>query len=181
MKGREMAWARFHGRTSGWLGLAAIVWMSLATSCGSKGSVAVTAAIATPVVSVERPAGALVTKLGGQFTLQLTLGSMASSGTDISLSHGNFSLVRPADQATLVVLRLSAEPLPPYHLEPGAKLDVALTIADQPGVPGQLITDEAALICAEREAVQIAGTITDTASGQLMPVGSLRFAVTGCS
>jgi hypothetical protein len=145
-----------------------------ASACGSKGAVAVTATLHDPEAIVGRSSG-LAALLTGGFGLHLDLGQAAPSGTDISIGQGNFNLVTP-DQATLLVLKFTTSPGAPYHLEPGAKLDIACTIADQTGTPGQLLTkDEETAVCASRAAVQIAGSIAD-ANGQI-PVTSLSFTV----
>ena len=156
--------------------LAALLFL-LCLSCGSKGAVAVTAVIQNPVMSVDQSSG-LGARLTGTFGLHIELGQLASSGTDVAIGQGNFSLVSPGNQATLVLLKFTASPPAPHHLEPGGKLDLALTVADKPGTPGQLLTkDEESAVCAARAAVQVAGSIAD-ASGQT-PVTSLSFAV-GC-
>jgi hypothetical protein len=117
--------------------------------------------------------------LTGSFGLYLELGQAASSGTEVSIGQGNFSLVNPASQATLVVLKFTATPAEPYHLDPGGKLDIAMTVSDKPGTPGQLMTkDEQGAVCGAKDALQIAGSISE--SNGSTPVSSLTFAVTGC-
>jgi hypothetical protein len=149
-----------------------------AFSCGSKGAVSITALIQNPVMAVSAPS-ALASQLDGSFNLHLDLGQVASSGTDMTIGQGNFSLVDPANQLTLVLLKFTTAPAGPYHLDPGGKLDIAFTIADKPGTPGQLVTkDEATSICAARGAVQIAGSFTDSVNGSTA-VNSASFAV-GC-
>jgi hypothetical protein len=134
-----------------------------------------TAAIHDAQMSVGQSSG-LAAQLMGSFGLFLELGQAASSGTDVSIAQGNFSLVNAASQATLVVLKFTTSPAAPHRLEPGGKLDIALTIADKSGVPGQLLTkDEESVVCAARAAVQVAGSIAD-ATGST-PVTSSPFAV----
>src|SRR5262249_40603999 len=126
-------------------------------SCGSKGSVAVSVAIDSPTVAVLQ-ASALAATLSGGFNLPLQLGAHAPSGTDITPREGNFSLVKPSDQTTLLVLRLSSSNPPPFHLDPGAKSTVVFTITDQPGSSMQMVTkDELTAIC-QVKTVQIAGS-----------------------
>ena len=147
-----------------------------AFSCGSKGAVSVTALIQNPVMVVGAPS-ALASQLNGSFSLHLDLGQLAPSATDITLGQGNFSLVDAANQSTLVVLKFTTAPAAPYHLDPGGKLDIAFTVADKPGTPGQLVTkDEATSICAARAAVQIAGSFSDSAHGSTS-VNSATFTV----
>jgi hypothetical protein len=148
-------------------------------SCGSKGSVAVSVAIDSPTVAVLQ-ASALAATLSGGFNLHLELGAYAPSGTDVTPREGNFSLVKPSDQTTLLVLRLSSSPAPPFHLERGAKSTVVFTITDQPGSSMQMVTkDELTSIC-QVKTVQIAGSFTDSTSGNATPVTSSSFDVTGC-
>lgn len=147
-----------------------------AFSCGSKGAVSVTALIQNPVMAVGA-SSALAAELNGSFSLHLDLGQVASSGTDITIEQGNFSLVDPANQATLLLLKFTTVPAPPYHLDPGGKLDIAFTVADKAGTPGQLVTKDAATsICASRAAVQIAGSFSDSVNGSIS-VNSATFAV----
>lgn len=155
--------------------LAALLFL-LPLSCGSKGAVAVTAAIERPVMSVGSSSG-LGAQLTGSFGLHVELGQLASSGTDVSIGQGNFNLVNPGNQSTLVLLKFTTSPAGPYHLEPGAKLDIAVTVAEKAGTVGQLLTkDEESALCAARTAVQVAGSIVD-GNGQI-PVTSLTFAAT---
>jgi hypothetical protein len=150
-----------------------------ALSCGSKGAVAVTAVIESPELSVDQSSG-LGAQLTGRFRLHLELGQLAPSGTDVSISQGNFNLVAPGGQTTLVLLKFTTSPAAPYHLEPGGKLDIAFTVADKAGSSGQFLSkDEEAAVCASRAAVQIAGSISDSAGGTT-PVASSSFAVTRC-
>jgi hypothetical protein len=144
-------------------------------SCGSKGAVAVTASVHSPDLAVDA-ASALAARLTGSFHLRLDLGQYASTGTDISLEHGNFSLLDAASQATLVLLKFTTAPPAPYHLDPGGTLDITFTIADKPDAAGQLLTaDEQSTVCAARAAVQIGGAISDS-SGSI-PVNSATFAI----
>jgi glucose/arabinose dehydrogenase len=51
----------------------------------------------------------------------------------------------------------NANDVGPSHLEPGGKIDIAFTVADRAGTPGQLLTkDEESAVCAARAAVQVA-------------------------
>lgn len=135
-----------------------------------------TADIQNPVMAVAAPS-ALASLLSGSFSLHLELGQVAPAGADVAIGQGNFNLVDPAKQATLVLLKFTIAPAEPYHLEPGGKLDIAFTVADNAGAPGQLLTkDEATTICAARGAVQIAGSFTDSANGST-PVNSVSFSV----
>jgi len=148
-----------------------------ALSCGSKGAVVVTAVISSASAQIEQPSS-LASLLVGGFTLHVELGQVAPSSTDVSPE--GFSLVRPSDQQTLVVLHFTTAPDKPYHLEPGASAEIAATIADQLGTSGQqLTTDEATAICTART-VQIAGSVSDTATGKPTPLSSSSFDVTGC-
>jgi hypothetical protein len=157
----------------------ALVLSSVLVSCGSKGSVAVSVAIDAPTVAVLQ-ASALAASISGGFDLHLELGAYAPSGTDVSPREGNFNLVKPADQTSLLVLHLTSSAPPPFHLDPGAKSTVAFTIADQAGSAMQVITkDELTAIC-QAKTVQIAGSFTDSTSGNPTPVTSTPFDVTGC-
>jgi hypothetical protein len=147
----------------------------LSLSCGSKGAVAVTAAIQSPEMAVSASSG-LAAELLGTFTLHLALGQVAPAGTDVSIAQGNFSVVNAANQATLVVLKLTASPVGPYHLDPGGNVAVAFTVSDKLGIPGQLVTkDEQTALCGSRTAVQIAGSIMD--GNGTTPVASDTFAL----
>lgn len=159
---------------------AALLALSSAlVACGSKGSLAVSTGIDSPTAAVSG-ASALAASLSGGFTLYLELGAYAPSGTDVTPRQGNFSLVKPSDQASLLVLHLTSATPPPFHLEPADKARIAFTIDDQGTTPGQLVTvQEKDAICQSRT-VQIAGSITDSASGNPTPVTSSNFDVTGC-
>jgi len=121
---------------------------------------------------------ALAAQLNGSFSLHLDLGQYAPSGTDITIEQGNFSLVNPANQSTLLLLKFTTAPASPYHhLEPGGQLDITFTVADYMGTPGQVVTKVAAAgICAARAAVQIAGSFTDSAHASTA-VNSASFTV----
>jgi hypothetical protein len=152
---------------------------SMLAACGSKGSVAVSAGIDSPTVAVTA-ASPLAANLSGGFTLYLELGAYAPSGTDVTPRQGNFSLVKPSDQASLLVLHLTSATAPPFHLEPAGKARIAFTIDDQGTTPGQQVTvQEKDAICQSRT-VQIAGSVSDSASGNPTPVTSSSFDVTGC-
>ena len=126
-------------------------------ACGSQGAVDVTADLHDPEMIVGQSSG-LAALLTGGFGLRASLGPAAASGTDLTL--GRFNLVN-ADQAALVVLKFTTNPSAPYHLEPGGSIDIALTIADQTGTPGQFLTkSEETAVCEARSAARIAGTIT---------------------
>ena len=123
---------------------------------------------------------ALAAQLTGTFRLRLELGSYASSGTDISVAQGNFGLVVPVNQATLVLLKFTTMPAPPYHLDPGGKLDLVFTVADKPETVRQILTkEEQNALCAARTAVEVSGSISESASG-VIPITSGPFAVSGC-
>ena len=162
--------------------LEATLFLSSAlVSCGSKGSVAVSVAIDAPVVAViQSSTPTLGGAISGGFNLQLELGAYAPSGTDINPSQGNFSLVKPSNQSSLLLLHLTSNTPPPFHLEPGAKSTASFTITDQPGSAMQGVTNgELTAIC-QTKTVQITGSFTDTASGNPTPVTSSSFDVTGC-
>ena len=126
------------------------------SACGSKGAADITADIHDPEMIVGQASG-LAAMLTGGFRLRASLGPAADSGIGFTL--GKFNLVN-ADQATLVVLTFTASPVAPYHLEPGANIDIALTIADRTGTPGQVLTkSEETELCAARSAVRIVGAI----------------------
>jgi hypothetical protein len=145
--------------------------------CGSKGAVAITADLENPHASVES-APPLAHILRGAFTLHAELGELAPSGTDVSI-QGALSLVAPASQMSLAVLKLDALPPPPYHLEPGGRVDATMTITDGMSGGQLLQSDEFTAIC-QAGTVQVTGTLADTASGKPTPVSSASFAVTGC-
>src|SRR4029079_15723440 len=105
---------------------ASLVLLLGLVSCGSQGSVAVSASIESPTVAVLQ-ASALAAALSGGFNLRLELGAYAPSGTDVSPAQGNFSLVKPSDQSPLLVLHLRSTTPPPYHLEPGANSTAVFT------------------------------------------------------
>lgn len=151
-----------------------------AAGCGSKGAVALVANIHQPSASLDSPQFSLAWLLRGGFTLQVALGEFAPTATDVSLS-GPMTLVRPNDQASLVVLKLRAVPPPPFHLAPGANIDATLTIADDlVGIPAQTLTQAEHDSLCQTRIVQIAGSLTDTASGAPTPVSSESFEVLPC-
>jgi len=157
------------------LGWGAALAAVLSLSCGSKGSVAVTATIGSPDISVDA-SSALAARLTGSFHLHLELGQHASSATDVSVGQGNLTLRDATRQASLVLLRFTTTPPAPFHLDPGGKLDIAFTIADKAETSGQLLSkDEESAVCAARAGVQIAGSISD--SGGLVAVDSASFAI----
>src|SRR5687768_10969651 len=93
--------ARFGMRSAPrWLALSAF----LPVACGSKGSVAVTATIASPDIAVDA-SSALAARLTGSFVLHLELGQHAASATDVSVGQGNLTLRDAASQASLVLLK----------------------------------------------------------------------------
>jgi hypothetical protein len=159
--------------------LVALLFSLGLVSCGSKGSVAVSVAVDSPTVAVLQ-ASALAASISGGFNLRLELGAYAPSGTDVTPREGNFNLVKPSDQTPLLVLHLTSATAPPFHLDPGTKTTVVFTISDQAGSAMQVITkDELTAIC-QAKTVQIAGSFTDTTSGNPTPVTSTSFDVTGC-
>jgi len=149
------------------VGLAALC--SAVVSCGSKGSVAVSTFVDSPQIAIL-PGSALQSSLSGTFNLRLELGAYAPSGTDVSPQI--FSLVNATDQSTLLVLEVNSSPLPPFHLDPGAKRSVAFTIEHQAGSSMQPISPTQFADICRVKTVQIAGSITDTASGNPTPVTS---------
>ena len=155
--------------------LAAPATVLFVLSCGSSGSVAVTATIASPdlVVDASSP---LAARLTGSFRLHLELGKHAPAATDVSVGQGNLTLQDATSQASLVLLKFSTTPSAPYHLEPGGKLDVGFMIADKAESSGQLLTkDEEKAVCGARAAAQIAGSISD--GGGLVSVNSTSFPI----
>jgi len=157
------------------LGWGAALATVLSLSCGSKGSVAVTASISRADISVDA-SSSLAARLTGSFHLDLELGQYASTGTDVSVGQGNLTLRDGTSQASLVLLKFTTTPPAPYHLDPGGKLDIVFTIADKAETSGQLLTkDEERAVCATRAAAQIAGSISD--SGGLVAVSSASFAI----
>jgi hypothetical protein len=174
---REGARERSHPSAGAAVTRAWVFVTLLATACGSKGAIAVTADLENAHASVDNTSP-LARVLKGGMTLHAELGQVAPSGTDVSI-QGAMSLVKPSDQSTLAVLKLSASPAPPYHLEPGAHVDATLTITEGT-TDGQLLTQpEFDSIC-QAGMVEITGTLADTASGKPTPVSSATFAVTGC-
>lgn len=144
-------------------------------SCGSKGSVAVSATIDPPMLSVSG-ASALAVALSGTFVVHLELGQFSPSGTDATFQA--WSLLTN-DQSPLLDLKTTANPAGSIHLEPGQKTDVRLTVTDGSSANAQVITtQQAAQICGAGM-VQIHGSISDTAGGGSTPVTSASFALTG--
>jgi hypothetical protein len=154
------------------------VGFAFCCACGSKGSVALSASIENPSVSVGAPSS-LATSVSGGFKLNVELGPLAPSPTKVSLSHSNFSLVRATDQSTLVLLKLSANPAPPYPLTPGASVQIALSLGESATTALLVTRDVATSICGAKT-VQIAGSVTDDSNGSTTPVVSTPFEVTGC-
>jgi hypothetical protein len=148
----------------------------LSLGCGSKGAVAIVAAVENAHASIDS-SSPLASLLKGGFTLHAELGQVAPSGTDVSI-QGAMSLVKP-DQTSLAVLKLAGAPAPPYHLEPGAKVDATFTITDGARDGQEILPPDQMAIC-QAGSVQIVGTLTDSATGKPTPVSSASFAVTGC-
>jgi hypothetical protein len=150
----------------------------LAVGCGSKGAVAIVAAVENPSASVSPPSP-LAAVLNGTFTLHVELGQVAPSSTDVSL-QGGLNLVRVSDKMNLAALRLTSTPPPPYHLDPGAHVDATVTIADTSSAPGQMIPKTTRDAICQSPTVSITGSLSDSASGAPTPVASANFDVTGC-
>ena len=141
--------------------LAAPATVLFVLSCGSSGSVAVTATIASPDLAVDA-SSPLAARLTGSFRLYLELGQHAPAATDVSVGQGNLTLRDATSQASLVLLKFTTAPPAPYHLEPGGKLDIGFMIGDRAETSGQLLTkDEENAVCGARAAAQIAGSISD--------------------
>jgi hypothetical protein len=153
------------------IGLAALV-----TGCGSKGAVAVFATVQSPSASVT--SSLLAHQLNGELRLHLELGQYAPSSTDVGIQ--TMSLVRPTDQSTLLVLKLTAAPAPPYHLEPGGQVDAVVTIAASDTAPGQAIMQTDLDAICQAKMVEFSGSLSDSAAGQPIPVNSGGFMVSGC-
>lgn len=144
-----------------------------AVSCGSKGTVSLSANLQNPQVSVEQ--AALGAKLGGSFELFLEVGPEAESGSTVSLE--SFALVRASDQSTLLA------PLPampdgttfPLDVPKGGQRVVPFLVGDDDLLDAS--TKDA--ICAEP--VQIVGAVRDTLSGGgVTSVRSTGITVSGC-
>jgi hypothetical protein len=161
--------------TRGWARSALLALF--AVGCGSKGAVAIVAAVENPHASIDSTSP-LASLLKGGFSLHAELGQYSPSGTDVSI-QGAMSLVKPSDQMSLAVLKLSAMPAPPYHLEPGGKVDATFTITDGT-TDGQLLLPADLMAICQAGSVQIVGTLADSGSGKPTPVSSATFAVTGC-
>ena len=137
------------------------------------------ASLENPSVSVGAPS-ALATSISGGFKLDVELGPVAPSATDVSLTHSNFSLVKATDQSTLVLLKLSPpNPPPPYHLTPGASVQIEVSLGESATSP-MLVSREVATSICTAKTVQIAGSVTDDSNGSTTPVASAPFEVTGC-
>jgi hypothetical protein len=149
----------------------------VAAGCGSKGAVAIVADVENAHGSIDSTSP-LASLLKGGFTLHAELGQYSPSGTDVTV-QGGMTLVKPSDQSSLAVLKLSAMPAPPYHLEPGGKIDASFTITDGT-MDGQLLLPADLMAICQAGSAQIVGTLADSASGKPTPVSSASFAVTGC-
>lgn len=149
-----------------------------AAGCGSKGAVAVTADVQSPSLAVSK-GSVLARVLSGGFTLHLELGQVAPTPTEVSLQKAD--LLRADDRSILVAaLRVTATPSPPYHLEPGGKVDALVTVSDGSTAGGQqILQTELDAIC-QALTVQISATVSDSATGRPTPVGSPTFEVAGC-
>jgi hypothetical protein len=146
----------------------------LCAGCGSKGAVSLVAGIDQPMIEVGA-GGPLASSLKGTFMLHVELGQVAPSGTDVSI--GALSLVPSGQSASPVALKFVSMPVPPYHLEPGGKVDAMLTIADNPGSSSQTLTPSDRMAICSGGTLQITGTLSDTVSGQPTPVSSSTFTV----
>ena len=158
---------------------AAVFLVSLGTmSCGSPGSVAVTAAIRDPVLAVSAPSS-LAAKLDGSFAVHLELGKMASAGTEISVQQGAFRIVRASDRSPIFDVAFTVSPSAPVHLDPGGQIDLFFSIADQTDKPGQAISNEQRSLFCDAGMLQLAGSIKDATAGPV-PVSSVAIQPTGC-
>lgn len=143
-----------------------------ALACGSKSTVSLSAQVQNPVFVVEQVT--LGTRLSGSFELRLELGSEASGNTSVSLE--SFALLRASDRSSLVA------PLPaapqgvqfPLDVAKGQTKLVTFTLDDQKLIDPALRDS----ICAEP--VQIAGSVSDSLSGDATPLTSIAFTPSGC-
>jgi hypothetical protein len=151
----------------------------LATACGSKGAVGITATVSHLSLAMEG-GSSLAAQLNGGFDLHLELGQYAPQGTDVALD-GNFALVG-SDASSLLLLSTYASAVFPYHLEPGGSSDVHFTIGDKQGTPGQLITMAKRIMLCQAGTAGLAGKITDSAAGnQGTPLSAPPVPVAGCA
>ena len=145
----------------------------LVASCGSKGSVSLSAMVQNAEISVQQVA--LGTELAGSFELFLEVGPEAESGSTVSLE--SFALVRASDQSTLVS-PLTATPQGasfPLDVPKGGKRVVQFDV----GSDALLDAATKDAICAEQ--VQIVGAVRDTLSGgDVTPVRSIALSASGC-
>lgn len=138
--------------------------------CGS-GSASISGNVEDPSMYVDT-ASTLAGRLNGSFSLYVSLPVSAKEGTDVSIGLGNFTLV-DSSQKAITVLKLRAEPEPPYHLEPGKSFQVRFTINDKG--PGQILTkDEQTALCKSSEHA-ISGSISDDDGDA--PVSSPKFTI----
>lgn len=153
--------------------LGLLLLCTLSVGCGSKGAVSLNASLQNVDVRLEQVT--LGVRLLGGFDLRLSLGSEAPSSTTVSLE--SFALVRAADQSTL---------LAPLPVAPGAGavLPVELSKGQEKVVPfafdGNELVDPNLRdqICAQT--VQIVGAISDSASGDILPLASNELEPDGC-
>ena len=142
-------------------------------SCGSKGSVSLSAMLQNAEISLQQVA--LGTELAGSFELFLEVGPEADGGSTVSLE--SFALVRASDQSTLVS-PLTASPQGatfPLDVPKGGKRVVPFDV-DGDGLLDAAVTDA---ICAEP--VQIVGAVRDTLSGgDVTPLRSIALTASGC-
>lgn len=146
-------------------------------SCGSKGAVSLSAEVRDPSLALQ--SGALATVATGGFDLRLSLGGESPDATDVSL--GSFTLVSASDQSMLVKLLVDTATAFPVHLEPGGAATVHFAFADEQGGAGQTLdAPTATAICAVASAVEISGSVSDTAQGHATPLVTGAFAASGC-
>jgi hypothetical protein len=139
--------------------------LALATGCGSKGAVSLSAHLEEPALTVvSLPLG---TSLSGEFDLVLELGSAAAEPTQVSL--GSFSI--KSDAGILVdSLTVTADQRFPVAVSAGDSQRVHFSLDDSKLVE----TSTAASICSAE--IWLAGTVTDSLSGgKPTPVSSPTF------
>jgi hypothetical protein len=152
------------GRHYRFVPLPCAVFALCAGACGDKGSIALTAAIQRPSLSVTE--AALGSELGGGFELYLEVGPQASEPSAVELERMD---LQPAGEG-IVAIELSAEPQGvsfPLQVGVGDRLTVSFELVDQP----LLDEAEAEALCSDAAYVRI--TLRDSLlAGQTLAITS---------
>jgi hypothetical protein len=146
--------------------------IGLASGCGSKGAVSLTASIGDVNVSVEPLT--LGTRLAGSFTLSLSVGPEAEADSQVSLE--SFALVRGAETLVDALEVVPESATFPLTVPKGGSRRVTFKIGSDTKLLEQEAKDR---ICAGN--VQVVGAVRDSLSdGKITPLRGAEVTPSGC-